>query len=65
MKDKLPAATEWLLKRAHERSTWVGLFMLAGALLGHQFDSATVDTVANFAILVSGLLISHREREKC
>jgi len=62
MKAKLKAASLWLLSRLSERSTWVGLCLLGGAIAGHQLDDATVSQIANIGVLVAGGLMAHEEK---
>ena len=63
MKEKLRGASIWLLTRLSERSTWVGFFLLAGAIAGHQFDDHTINTITDFGMLVAGALLAYEEKK--
>ena len=62
MKANFKVAYRWLLSRLRERTTWVGLCMVGGAIAGHQLDDATISSIANIGMLVAGGLMAHEEK---
>jgi hypothetical protein len=53
----------WLLNRAKEKTTWVGIIAIASIFGYGGFDSATTNQIAeSLALIVSAILIGHKEQ---
>jgi hypothetical protein len=65
MKDRLKALGLWALARSQERSTYAGLAMVAGALLGHEVPEHTVQVISFVGQFVGAGLIAASTKQAC
>ena len=58
MKERLKRLGRWALERSQERSTYAGIAMIMGALLGHEIPDHTIQVFAFAGQFVGAGLIA-------